>query len=101
MRKAMLRSIARCFAQAHAITFTAAAVDVLRYCAHKGSQAIFSVQNQFQPDGFGIVDQRSAAAAVFRIGMNVGIFPETNRLNFLFTQGFNAHDGARRTADMQ
>lgn len=99
--KLMFRRIAGRLLQAHLIAIKAAVLQIVNHSFDKAAQAVSIVDDQRQMDRLGIGFQRRLAAAVFCVGMNIGIEPVGNRLNAISAQAVHTIDGAGGAAGVQ
>ena len=99
--KAVLRGVPGHPVQTHFVALAAAVVDIAGDDAHEVAQAIFLQHDQLQRDGGGVGHQGIAACFILLIGVDVGVIPQTHRLDTLGAERLDAADRAGGAAAMQ
>ena len=76
-------------------------VQVVRYRPDEIPQTIVIPDDQLQPDGLVVFNQRIPTGLVLLIGMDVGVVPEADGLDALAPEGVHAVDAARGAAGVK
>jgi hypothetical protein len=99
--EAMFRRIAGGALDAVLVAVRAAVVDVGGHMADEVLQTVILLNADLHADGWSVFQQTVPPGFVFFPRMDIGVVPESHRLDPLVPKGFNAGKGAGGAAGMQ